>query len=151
MASKELIQTIQSYDEYAKYNGVTDKLISAYLQGIEIAYLEEKDIQYGHEISVRARQHIDDFLVAQTGGHLKENEEYAQEHKVDMDVLDWYYQTLWFDAPHFLDSYALYIERDRPRKDRFYEPRRKTLIRVSNKLQELEEDRLDELFVHQPP
>lgn len=36
------------------------------------------------------------------------------------------------------------------RRDRFYEPRRKTLKLVTDKLQLLEDDELDELFVHMP-
>ena len=50
-----------------------------------------------------------------------------------------------------MDSFKLYIERDRCRKDRFYEPRRKTLKKVSDAIQRLENDELDILFIHMPP
>lgn len=61
-----------------------------------------------------------------------------------------YWDTLLFEAPWHLDSYCLFIERDRKPQERFYEPRRKTLKKVVDKLQALEDDELDELFLHQP-
>lgn len=67
----------------------------------------------------------------------------------DFDDLYWRY--LLFEAPWILDSYCLYIERNRKPQEAFYLPRRKTLKKVVDKLQALEDDELDELFLHQPP
>ena len=67
---------------------------------------------------------------------------------VRMDEVYW--KTLKLEAPYLLDSYCLYIEKNRPPEQRFYQPRRKTLIKVVDKLQALEEDKLDELFIHMP-
>lgn len=61
-----------------------------------------------------------------------------------------YYKFLLLEAPIMLDSYCLYIEKNRKPQERFYEPRRKTLKQVVDKLQKLEDDELDELFLHQP-
>ena len=66
------------------------------------------------------------------------------------DFDDIYWQYLLLEAPHLLDSYAMYIEKDRKPEERFYLPRRRTLKKVVDKLQALEEDELDELFLHQP-
>ena len=66
------------------------------------------------------------------------------------DFDDIYWQYLLLEAPHLLDSYAMYIEKDRKPEERFYLPRRRTLKKVVDKLQALEEDGLDELFLHQP-
>lgn len=63
---------------------------------------------------------------------------------------DLYWNLLLLEAPEILDSYCLYIERYRKPEERFYEPRRKTLKKVVDKLQLLEDDGLDELFCHQP-
>lgn len=62
-----------------------------------------------------------------------------------------YRDTLLFDAPHFFDSYMLYLEINRPPKERFYQPRRKKLKQVSDALQALTDDKLDELFIAKPP
>ena len=67
---------------------------------------------------------------------------------VKMDELYW--KTLKLESPYLLDSYCLYIEKNRPPEQRFYQPRRKTLIKVVDKLQALEDDKLDELFIHMP-
>lgn len=66
------------------------------------------------------------------------------------DFDDIYWQYLLLESPHLLDSYAMYIEKDRKPEERFYLPRRRTLKKVVDKLQALEEDELDELFLHQP-
>jgi hypothetical protein len=66
------------------------------------------------------------------------------------DFDDIYWKYLLFEAPYLLDSYALYIEKDRKPQERFYQPRRRTLKKVVDKLQALEDDKLDELFLHQP-
>lgn len=61
-----------------------------------------------------------------------------------------YWDLLRFEAPYLLDSYCLYIEKNRKPEERFYAPRRKTLSKVVDKLQALEDDELDELFIHLP-
>ena len=71
---------------------------------------------------------------------------------VDPDgMLDLYYKTHLFDAPHFFDSFCIYIEKDRPTKKQFYLPRRKQLLVLSNAIQEFEEGKLDLLGISMPP
>lgn len=62
-----------------------------------------------------------------------------------------YKRTLLFDAPHFFDSYLLYLEINRKPNERFYQPRRKVLKQLVDALQELADDQLDELFLSEPP
>ena len=62
-----------------------------------------------------------------------------------------YKRTLLFDAPYYFDSYLLYIEINRKPSERFYQPRRKILKNVVDALQELADDKLDELFLSEPP
>lgn len=62
-----------------------------------------------------------------------------------------YRETLLFDAPYFFDPYMLYLEIDRPPNERFYQPRRKILKTVTDGLQDLYDDKLDELFLEEPP
>lgn len=62
-----------------------------------------------------------------------------------------YKKTLLFDAPHFFDSYLLYLEINRKPEERFYQPRRRVLKRVVDALQKLANDELDELFTSMPP
>lgn len=151
MASDKLIEVVNSYDYFVRTQGVNEKVIDAYIMAQMVAIQTENDPHYGYEIGKKARNAISEFLKKQTGGDFGKVEEYAQANKLTYDIIEKYYNTLLAEAPFMLDSYCLYIERDRLRKERFYEPRRKTLIRVVDKLQDLEDDKLDELFVHQPP
>jgi predicted phage terminase large subunit-like protein len=71
---------------------------------------------------------------------------------VDVDnTLDLYYKTHLFDAPHFFDSFCIYIERDRAPDKQFYLPRRKQLRRVAQGIQDLEDGRLHTLGVSLAP
>lgn len=69
----------------------------------------------------------------------------------DVKFYNLYNDALLFLAPDDLDSYILYIEKDRPPKERFYLPRRKTLKQIVDAIQDLADNKLDELFIHQPP
>ncbi len=67
------------------------------------------------------------------------------------ELFEIYRACLLYDAPLSFDSYLLYLEIDRPAKERFYQPRRKQLKILVNALQDLADDRLDELFLSCPP
>lgn len=61
-----------------------------------------------------------------------------------------YWKTLLFEAPYLLDSFILYMEKNRPAKERFYLPRRSVLKQVVDAIQDLADDMLDELFINMP-
>ena len=54
-------------------------------------------------------------------------------------------------AVYDFDSYMIALEWNRKADQRFYLPRRKVLKQAVDAIQELEEDKLDELFLSQPP
>lgn len=62
-----------------------------------------------------------------------------------------YRKILLLRAPYVFDDFMLYIEIDRPPNERFYQPRRKKLLRIVEAMQKLEDGELDELFISQPP
>lgn len=64
---------------------------------------------------------------------------------------DLYKRSLLFDSPVDFDSYLLYIEINRPPKERFYAPRRRIMRKVAGYLQSLADGELDELFLSMPP
>ena len=49
------------------------------------------------------------------------------------------------------DDFMIAIEWNREPQERFWLPRRKQLMKICNALQALEDDKLDELFISQPP
>ena len=66
-------------------------------------------------------------------------------------MLDLYYKTHLFDAPHFFDNFCIYIERDRAPEKQFYVPRRKQLLRCADGFQKLEEGKLHTLGISLAP
>ena len=71
---------------------------------------------------------------------------------IDADrMLDLYYKTHLFDAPHFFDSFCIYIEKDRAPEKQFYLPRRKQLLPCADALQDLEDGKLTLLGISEPP
>lgn len=65
-----------------------------------------------------------------------------------------YWEVLKWEAQNrVLDSYMLYLEKNRDYKDRFYEPRRKCFMKCGlvQALQEMLDDKLDILSISMPP
>ena len=66
-------------------------------------------------------------------------------------ALDVYDRTLRFDAPVDFDCFMRCVERNRPVTEQFWLPRRKKLMPVCRALQDMEDGKLDELFLSCPP
>ena len=66
------------------------------------------------------------------------------------DLYNVYSKCMLIEAPWDFDSFCLFLELDRPPREKFYQPRRKTMKRIADELQKLEDDELDELFLSQP-
>ena len=67
------------------------------------------------------------------------------------EMQELYYKTHLFDAPHFFDSFCIYIEKDRAIEKQFYLPRRKQLKRCADGIQMLEEGKLHTLAISLAP
>ncbi len=70
----------------------------------------------------------------------------------DFDRLYW--NTLLFEAQNrVLDSYLLYLEKNRDKEDRYYEPRRKCFMKIGliQALQDMLDDKIDILTISMPP
>jgi predicted phage terminase large subunit-like protein len=145
-------KNIKEYEKYILRNGIDRSVIDAYCEASKIILCGRKDREYGLKVSTRAKELIFEYIKSITNGaDFNWLETQSQKNKQSYDILDKYYDLLLYEAPYILDSYIIYIEKNRPKKERFYEPRRKTLKQVADKLQELEDGKLDELFIHMPP
>lgn len=145
-------KNIKEYEKYILRNGIDRSVIDAYCEASKIILCGRKDREYGLKVSASAKELIFEYIKSITNGaDFNWLETQSQKNKQSYDILDKYYDLLLYEAPYILDSYILYIEKNRPKKERFYEPRRKTLKQVADKLQELEDGKLDELFIHMPP
>lgn len=62
-----------------------------------------------------------------------------------------YWNILLWEAPYHFESFLLYMEKNRPFKKKFYEPRAKTLKIVVNDLQDLEDGVIEFYGLSMPP
>lgn len=138
MASKELINTVNQYDNFIKTHPVDESVISAYVEACKVAINGEKDIEYGLQITKRSKGIIEQFCMKQTGGTIWDLEKYAQDHNTPYDLIDKYYELLKLESYYNFESFMYYMERKRNWSKRFYYPRRKTLKVVVNDLEDLE-------------
>lgn len=138
MASKELINTINQYDNFIKTHLVDESVISAYVEACKVAINGEKDIDYGLQLTKRSKGIIEQFCMKQTGGTIWDLEKYAQNHNTPYDLIDKYYELLKLESYYNFESFMYYMERKRNWSKRFYYPRRKTLKVVVNDLEDLE-------------
>ena len=146
------IEQLQEYflkaKEYEKSDASIANKVDNWYGLTELAIRD--DVKLGLEIGNAAKDFILRTLKETSGGDFRQAEEYIQSKKTSNGFIDAYYDILRVEAPYWLDSFMLYIEKNRLRKERFYEPRRKTLKQITDGLQSLENDELDELFVHMP-
>lgn len=151
MASKELINTVQGYENYITAHGVDEEIINAYVQAVGVALRQEKDVEYGLNVSKRAKSITEKLIFNLTGGSVGDLEVFCAENNAEYNILNQYYEILKFEAAHLVDSFFYYIELDE--KDpwkRFYFPRRKVLQPVVTAYQEVYDGKLDFLSVSQP-
>lgn len=138
MASRELIDTVNQYDNFIKTHLVDESVISAYVEACKVAINGEKDIEYGLQLTNRSKDIIEQFCMKQTGGTIWDLEKYAQDHNTPYDLIDKYYELLKLESYYNFESFMYYMERKRNWSKRFYYPRRKTLNVVVKDLEDLE-------------
>lgn len=153
MASQSLKDTIANYENYIKINGITEELVNAYCKAAEVAIKNEKDLEYGLELSKRTKELIDNMILSLTDGNVWALDSYCNANKVTYTVLDLYYQVLLLEAPYLFDSYLLYLEKNREEKEKFYFPKMEQLSKhgLIRAMQDLEDDKLDYLSISMPP
>lgn len=69
---------------------------------------------------------------------------------VSVGMNELYWEALKFEAPYRFESFMLYMEKNRPPEERFYQPRVNPLRQVAQGIQDLADDILDELFINLP-
>lgn len=149
--SVELQRTVQGYENYIQRKGIDEEVIYAMLEASTVAIKTEKDIQYGLVLTDKTKRLIDSYTALHTdGGSIWDLEAYAQKHETEYKLVNWEYDLLWLEAKERFESFMLYLEKRRPVEERFYQPRIIPLRRVANGIQDLVDDKLDELFVNCP-
>lgn len=153
MVSQDLRKFIKELDTLSKSREPSEKISKAYIAGARRAF-SENEIKFALRQTEKAKRQIELILIKALNNkysNIWDIEEVLQDNKIDSKEINDYYGILLLEAKYKLDSFCIYIEKNRPVRERFYLPRRDTLIKVVNELQRLEDDELDELFLHMPP
>lgn len=150
MASQSLISTVNGYENYIERNGIDEQVIDAYIEAAKVAVNGENDIMYGLRLADRSKGIIERFCMERTGGRILDLEKYSQQHEEKYSLVDDYYKILLIEAPYRFESFMLYMEKNRPVEERFYQPRINPLRQVAQLIQDLYDDVLDEGMVFCP-
>lgn len=150
MASENLKQTIQGYENYIQAHGIDETVIEAYVEACSVAINNEKDTEYGLQLTKRSKELIERYCMAQTGGTIWDLEKYAFANKTSYDLIDKFHLVLLLEAQNkVVDSFFRYIEHKREPKERFYMPRRKQFLKIGlvDALQGMIDDKYDILCI----
>lgn len=151
LASKELQNAINGYENYIERHGIDEELINAYVLASGTALNQEKDIEYGLMVSARAKSLISQFTTQKSIGDIWAVERYQQDMETTpYNIVDQYYNLLKYEAEYRFESFMLYMERKRYYQERFYQPRMNPLREVAQLIQDLYDDKLDEGMVFCP-
>ena len=138
MASENLKQTIQGYENYIQAHGIDETVIEAYVEACSVAINNEKDTEYGLQLTRRSKELIERYCMEQTGGTIWDLEKYAQDNAQEYKLIEQYYDLLKSESFWNFESFMYYMEKKRTWGKRFYYPRRKTLKVVVKDLEDLE-------------
>lgn len=129
--SEELKRAVSDYENYISAHGIDESLINAYVQAVQVAFLSEKDVEYGLQVSKRAKSIVDQFVFNKTGGTIWDLEKFSFANKTYYDILERFYDIVLMEAQNkIVDSGFIYLERKREPKERFYMPRRKQFLKI---------------------
>ena len=113
-----------------------------------------KDYEYAKGISAECKRIIiedifnsDIYTILAHYDNLRANNKQSEE-------INMFWEILLFEARNMdLDSYLLYLEKNRETKDRFYLPKRKCFLKIGlvQALQDMLDDKLDILSISLPP
>ena len=151
MASKELLEKWKNYEKYILYPEYEEKVLDAMVKATKVGFLEG-DNDFGIKAKNTTIEHIQRIIARKTdGGDFEWLEGHAQAHNQHYPYIDLYYNCLLSAAQYDLDSYLLYIERDRKQRVLFYEPRREKLLLITDTLMTVEYGDVKEVFLNTPP
>lgn len=153
LASQNLKDIIQEYENYIDMHGINMNVIDAYIQATMTAIESENDLKYGLKLSARAKNLIESLVLELTSGSIWDLDSYCNINKVKYEILDKYYEVLKLEAPYLFHSYLLYLEKNREEQDKFYAPKMEQLNKhgLIEAMQDLEDDKLDILSISMPP
>lgn len=124
--SKELQKAIKEYENYISKHGVDLDVVNAYHLAVFWANEKDNDIETALKIAPRAKELMNQYVINGAGGDIWELEKFCFTNKTGHEMVDKWYEILKLEAQNkILDSYLLFLEKNRVPRERFYAPKRK--------------------------
>lgn len=144
-------KAIRDYENYIARKGIDQEVVNAYVEAAQIILSGRKDKEYGLKVSARAKQIIENYVMQTAGGTIWDLDYYQFKNETDpFEIRDKYFEIYLIEAHYLLESFMIYMEKNRPPWERFYLPRRNPLNKVAQLIQDLYDDKLDEGMVFCP-
>ena len=144
-------KAIRDYENYIARKGIDQEVVNAYVEAAQIILSGRKDKEYGLKVSARAKQLIESYVMQTAGGTIWDLDYYQFKNETDpFEIRDKYFEIYLIEAHYLLESFMIYMEKNRPPWERFYLPRRNPLNQVAQLIQDLYDDKLDEGMVFCP-
>ena len=158
MANKQDVEEIKGRIDKVvsliKAKGDSEQYSDALLQYAKFM-IQEGEIEKGLYACQQAKACIERMVLKNSGGTVWDLDEYSQDHgNVKYHPLEQYYRLLMIEAQQGnFESYMLYLEKNRPYKQRFYLPKKEQFdkIGIIKALQDMLDDKLDLLTISLPP
>lgn len=124
--SLELQKAISGYESYINNHGISLEVVQAYHTAVFWANEKDNDIETALKITPRAKELMNQYVINGAGGDIWELEKFCFANKTGHEMVDKWYEILKLEAQNkILDSYLLFLEKNRVPRERFYAPKRK--------------------------
>ena len=146
----ELENLISDCEKYIIRNGIDENIIQYYIETCYAAQ-EEKKIEIMSECTKRTKNIINQFCKNQFNVDVWGLEKISQDKEMgSIELVDQVYEMLLMESHYKFESFMLYMEKNRPVEERFYQNRINPLREVTLLIQDLYDDKLDEGMVFCP-
>ena len=146
----ELENLISDCEKYITRNGIDENIIQCYIETCYAAR-EEKKIEIMSECTKRTKNIINQFCKNQFNVDVWGLEKISQDKEMgSIELVDQIYEMLLMESHYKFESFMLYMEKNRPVEERFYQNRINPLREVAFLIQDLYDDKLDEGMVFCP-
>lgn len=145
---------LETIENYISQNGVSTEALELMYQLAELSITQHNLLKFGLEITDKAKKHIEKYVESKINADIWQLDYYCKVNGGVVPELELYWKILKLEAQNkVLDSYLLYLEKNREPKDKFYLPCRKQFIKIGviQALQDMLDDKLDILSISLPP
>lgn len=134
----QLKTQLETIENYIENYGPRYEYLEIMYNIADIAINQGKLIDFGLEVTLKVKQHIEKLMLDTVGKDIWAVIEYCREQNATMNEVELYWNTIKLESYYLLESFIEYMEKKRPLTKKFYYPRKKTLQIVVNDLQDLE-------------